>query len=177
MFEQHGQPAFNMMFRKQIFRNMGASLSAHNAYLQSLGLDTLVLRTERSAENAFGIARWLEKRAGIQQVHYPGLESSPFHSISVKQFGEKPCSLLTFDLESKQQCFSFMNQLKVIRRSTNLQDNKTLIIHPSSTIFAEYTPEQQESMGLRDTMIRLSVGIEDMEDLIEELDQALSAVL
>lgn len=174
LYMQHGPAAFNVMFRKQVFRNMGACLSAHNAYLQILGLDTLDLRTERSAGNAMIIAQWLEEQPGIAQVHYPGLKSSPFYSISLAQFGEKPCSLMTFDLESKEQCFQFMNRLKIIRRSTNLQDNKTLIIHPSSTIFAEYPPDQKADMGLRNTMIRLSVGIEDVEDLIDDLDQALS---
>ena len=172
-FKQHGQSAFNMMFRKQVFRNMGACLSPHNAYLQSLGLDTLELRTGRSSSNAEAIARWLEENPKINKVHYPGLPSSPYYDISLEQFGEKPCSLLTFDLESKQHCFQFMNRLKVIRRSTNLQDNKTLMIHPSSTIFVEYPDDQKESMGLRDTMIRLSVGIEDLDDLIQDLEQAL----
>lgn len=174
LYRQHGSSAFNMMFRKQVFRNMGACLSAHNAYLQILGLDTLDLRTERSAGNAMTIARWLEGQSEIQHVHYPGLESSPYYSIAVTQFGEEPCSLITFDLESKERCFQFMNRLKIIRRSTNLQDNKTLIIHPSSTIFAEYPEDQKADMGLRNTMIRLSVGIEDVEDLIEDLDRALS---
>lgn len=176
LYELHGPQAFNMMFRKQIYRNMGACLSAHNAYLQILGLDTLDLRTERSAGNAMVVAQWLDKQSGVQQVHYPGLESSPYHSIAVAQFGDKPCSLLTFDLESKEQCFRLMNRLKVIRRSTNLQDNKTLIIHPSSTIFAEYPEDRQAKMGLRNSMIRLSVGIEDVEDLIDDLGQALSSV-
>ena len=153
---------------------MGACLSPHNAYLQSLGLDTLVLRTERTTSNAYEIAQWLEKQPHVRQVHYPGLKSSPFHKMAVDQFGEKPGSLLTLDLESKKKCYTFMNKLKLVRRSTNLQDNKTLIIHPASTMFAEYTPEQIKAMGIRDTMIRLSVGIEDVEDLIEDLDQALS---
>jgi O-acetylhomoserine (thiol)-lyase len=173
IFEQHGAPAFNMMFRKQIFRNMGACLSPHNAYMQSLGLDTLDLRTERSSSNALAIARWFEENPKIFQVHYPGLSNSPFYGIALEQFGNTPCSLLTFDLGSKQQCFKLMNSLNVIRRSTNLQDNKTLIIHPSSTIFVEYPDKQKAEMGIRDTMIRLSVGIEDVEDLIEDLEQAI----
>ncbi len=170
----HGQQAFHMMFRKQIFRNMGACLSAHNAYLQILGLDTLDLRTERSTSNALELAEHLGGNPRIKHIHYPGLKSSPFYQISVAQFGPKPCSLLTFDLESKVKCFQFMNKLRVIRRSTNLQDNKTLVIHPSSTIFVEYPDDQKASMGLRDTMIRLSVGIEDVGDLIDDLEQALS---
>jgi len=173
LYEEHGSSAFNVLLRKQIFRNMGACLSPHNAYMQSLGLDTLDLRTERSTANALQMALWLENHTAVQGVHYPGLKSSPFHEIAVKQFGEKPCSILTFDLESKKHCYAFMNRLKLARRSTNLQDNKTLIIHPYSTIFAEYPADQIEAMGIRDTMIRLSVGIEDIEDLLEDFTQAL----
>jgi len=174
LYEEHGSSAFNVLLRKQIFRNMGACLSPHNAFLQSLGLDTLDLRTERSTYNALQMALWLENHSDVQEVHYPGLKSSPFHEIAVKQFGEKPCSMLTFNLESKKHCYAFMNRLKLVRRSTNLQDNKSLIIHPYSTIFSEYPADEIEAMGIRDTMIRLSVGIEDIEDLIEDFTQALS---
>jgi O-acetylhomoserine (thiol)-lyase len=173
-FKLHGELAFKMMLRKQIYRNLGACLSPHNAYLQSLGLDTLVLRTERSTANAKELAGWLESQEEVKQVNYPGLESSPFHQVAISQFGKKPCSILTFDLESKERCYAFMNKLMVVRRATNLQDNKTLIIHPYSTIFAEYPDEAKISMGLRDTMIRLSVGIEEVEDLVEDLKQSLS---
>ena len=172
-FKDHGELVFKMMLRKQIYRNLGACLSPHNAYLQSLGLDTLVLRTERSTSNALELARWLEAKAKVKHVHYPALASSPFHRVALEQFGKKPCSILTFDLESKKECYTFMNKLKVVRRATNLQDNKTLIIHPYSTIFAEYPDEKKESMGLRDTMIRCSVGIEEVEDLIDDFSQAL----
>ena len=173
-FEQFGPLAFNAMLRKQVYRNLGACLSPQSAYLQSLGLDTLKLRVDRSTSNALELARWLEINPSVRRVDYPGLRSSLFHDIAVAQFGEKPCSLLTFDLESKERCYSFMNRLEVIRRATNLQDNKTLIIHPHSTIFAEYTEEEKKSMGLRDTMIRLSVGIEEVEDLIDDMGNALA---
>lgn len=171
-FEEFGPFAFNVLLRKEVFRNLGACLSPHNAYLQNLGLDTLVLRSECSTSNTLELAKWLEVQPGVRQVHYPGLKSSPFYSIAIEQFGEQPCSLLTFDLASKAQCFTFMNGLKMVRRTTNLQDNKTLIIHPASTIFAEYTDDQKTEMGLRDTMIRLSVGIEELEAITEDFDQA-----
>ena len=172
-FEEHGKLIFKMMFKKQVYRNMGACLSPHNAYLQSLGLDTLALRTERSTSNALELAQWLEGKEAVKRVDFPGLKSSPHHSVAMEQFGEKPCSMLTFDLESKAACYAFMNKLQVVRRATNLQDNKSLVIHPYSTIFSEYTEEQKLEMGLRDTTIRLSVGIEDLADLIEDFNQAL----
>jgi O-acetylhomoserine (thiol)-lyase len=172
--KDHGKQAFTMMFRKQVYRNLGASLSPNNAYLQSLGLDTLALRAERSTSNALKMAKWLEAHPGVTSVHHPGLESSPYHRLAVEQFGPKPCSIFTFDLESKEACYAFMNKLQLARRATNLQDNKTLIIHPYSTIFAEYTDEKKAEMGLRDTMMRLSAGIEEVQDLIDDFDQALS---
>ncbi len=172
-FKEHGKLIFKMMFKKQVYRNMGACLSPHNAYLQSLGLDTLALRTERSTSSALELAQWLEKQEAVKRVDFPGLKSSPYYSISKDQFGEKPCSMLTFDLESKAACYAFMNKLQVVRRATNLQDNKSLIIHPYSTIFSEYTEGQKLEMGLRETTIRLSVGIEDLDDLIEDISQAL----
>jgi len=175
LFAEHGPSAFNVMLKKQVFRNMGACLSPQSAYMQSLGLDTLVLRTERSVSNTLALATWLSNHSKVVSVHYPGLESSPYYQVATEQFGDMPCSVLSFDLGSKAECYSFMNKLKIIRRSTNLQDNKTLIIHPASTIFSEYTPEQKASMGLRDTMIRLSVGIEDIDDLIEDINQAILA--
>lgn len=172
-FEEHGKLIFKMMFKKQVYRNMGACLSPHNAYLQSLGLDTLALRTDRSTTSALELAQWFEKQEAVKRVDFPGLKSSPYYSIALEQFGEKPCSMLTFDLESKADCYAFMNKLQVVRRATNLQDNKSLVIHPYSTIFSEYTEEQKLEMGLRDTTIRLSVGIEELDDLIEDFTQAL----
>jgi len=83
---------------------------------------------------------------------------------------------LTFDLSSKKECFQFMNRLKIIKRATNLNDNKTLIIHPASTIFCEYAPELKEQMGVRETMMRLAVGIEDIEDIISDIKQALEVL-
>lgn len=173
-FEEHGKLIFKMMFKKQVYRNMGACISPHNAYLQSLGLDTLALRTERSTSNALDLALWLEKQEAVKRVDFPGLKSSPYYKLAIEQFGDKPCSMLTFDLDSKASCYLFMNKLKLVRRATNLQDNKSLIIHPYSTIFSEYSDQQKAEMGLRDTMVRLSVGIEDLDDLIEDFSQALS---
>ncbi len=172
-FVEHGRQVFKMMFRKQVYRNIGACLSPHNAYLQSLGLDTLALRTQRSVSSALEMAQWLEKQDQVKQVNFPGLKNSPYYAIALEQFGEKPCSILTFDLESKAACYAFMNKLKVVRRATNLQDNKTLIIHPYSTIFAEYTEDEKREMGLRNTMLRLSLGIEEVEDLVEDFRGAL----
>jgi O-acetylhomoserine (thiol)-lyase len=101
------------------------------------------------------------------------LDSSSYYKICKKQFYGNPGGLLTFDLENEAQCFKFMNKLSLIRRATNLNDNKTLIIHPYSTIYSEFSSEVRLDLGIRDTMMRLSVGIEDVQDIINDLEQAL----
>lgn len=174
--KKYGQFALIAKLRREVFRNFGACLSAHNAYLQSLGLETFTMRVDKSCSNSLKIAELLQKHPKVISVNYPGLKSSRYYHIAKKQFGDNFGALLTFDLESKEQCFAFMNNLKIIRRATNLNDNKTLILHPASTIFCEYSPELKSEMGVRETMIRLAVGIEDVQDLFEDIENALGGI-
>lgn len=171
-YKQFGPFTFIRTLRRTIYRDLGACLSPHNSYLQSLGLETFWLRVDKTCQNAKIVADDLDRDDRVLSVNYPGLESS-VNSVAQKQFRELYGGLLTFDLKSKEHCYRFINHLKVIKRSTNLNDNKSLVIHPASTIFCEYTKEERESMGVRDTMIRLSIGIEDVKDLIEDIKQAL----
>ncbi|MEW6009564.1 MAG: aminotransferase class I/II-fold pyridoxal phosphate-dependent enzyme [Candidatus Omnitrophota bacterium] len=173
---KYGPLTFLNKLRREVFRNLGACMSSHNAFLQSIGLETLHLRVDVSCANAQALAEFLEKSGKIKQVNYPGLKSSKYYQIAKKQFKDKLGALLTFDLESKEQCFKFMNKLEIIRRATNLQDNRTLILHPASTIFCEYDASLKKEMGVRETMIRLAVGIEDLEDLILDIKQSLEAL-
>lgn len=169
-----GPFAFNAKLRKEIFRNLGATLSPHHAFLQSLGLETLELRYKQASASADSIAAFLEIHPLVQSVNYPGLQGSQFFELGLKQFGKNPGSLLTFNLESKEKCFGFLNKLKLIRRATNLSDNRSLIVHPASTIFCDYPPALRLELGVPDTLIRLSVGIEETEDLIQDIDIALN---
>ncbi len=171
-----GPFAFISRLRREVYRNIGACLSAHNAYMQSLGLETLTLRLDKACANTFKAAEFLQKSGKVKFVNFPGLADSPYYQTARKQFGNKPGAVLTFDLENKERCFKFMNNLKLIRRATNLQDNRTLIIHPASTIFCEYSEQQKSEMGVRETMIRLALGIEDSEDLISDIRQSLEAL-
>lgn len=164
-----GQMAFLGALRQEVYRNVGACLSPHNAYLQSLGLETMSLRIDKSCANTLAVAGFLENHPQVQSINYPGLTSSPYHRLAREQFGGRYGGVLTFDLATEQQCFAFSDALQLIRRATNINDNKTLIIHPASTIFAEYPEEEKAAMGLRPTMLRLSVGIEDHADLIADL--------
>lgn len=171
-----GPHAFLMRLRREVYRNFGTCLAPHNAYLQSLGLETMALRIERSCANALEIARHLSNHPKVRAVNYPGLQSSAYHAIATRQFGGRYGGLLTFDLQSKQECFRFMDSLTVLRRATNLNDNKTLIIHPASTIFCEYSPEERAKMGVGESMIRIATGIEDTEDLLEDIKQGLATL-
>ena len=172
----YGPLALMVKLRREVYRNIGACLAPHNAWLQILGLETLSLRIDRSCENAISISEWLNKNNKVKRVDYPGLKSNKYHSIAVEQFGNKFGGILTFDLRDRETAYRFMDSLKIIRRATNLNDNKSLIIHPGSTIFSEFSLEECEEMGVRDTLIRLSVGIENYKDLIRDIEQALEAI-
>lgn len=171
-----GPMALMVTLRREVNRNLGACFSAHSAYLHSLGLETLGLRIERSCENTLALAQFLEEMDGIRQVNYPGLVSSPYHQIARDQFQNRFGGILTFDLASQEACFRFIDALRLIKRSTNINDNKTMIIHPSSTIYCEYSETEKIEMGVRPTMVRLSVGIEDQEDLIDDLERGRKAL-
>ncbi|NLE01905.1 MAG: O-acetylhomoserine aminocarboxypropyltransferase/cysteine synthase [Fibrobacter sp.] len=171
-----GPGAFSVRLRKDVYRNNGACLSAHNAWLQILGLETLKLRIDKSCSNALQIAGYLKKHPKVLDVNYPGLPGSPWHEIAKKQFNNGFGGIVTFELSDKEQAYRFMDSLKIIRRATNLSDNKTLVIHPASTIFAEYSLEERKSMGIPEGLIRLSVGIEDVEDLVEDINQGLESL-
>lgn len=172
-----GKDALINRLRKNYFRNFGACMTAHTAHLQCAGLDILELRFERCYENCMKLGRFMQNHPQIKQVNYPGLPESEYYELAVKQFMGKPGAIMTFDLESQETCFRFMNQLQIIRRATNLNDNKSLIIHPYSTIYTEFSAEERATMGIRDTMMRLSVGIEGIDDLIGDIEQALQKAI
>ena len=171
-----GPAALIMRLRREVHRNLGSCLSPHNAWLQALGLETLDLRVAKSSANALAVARFLRDHAKVRTVNYPGLPSSRFHTVALHQFKNGFGGLLTFELESKEECFRFMDSLSMIRRATNLNDNKTLILHPASTIFADYPPQERERMQVNERLIRLSVGIEDAQDIIDDIRQGLGQV-
>ncbi|MDP3789394.1 MAG: aminotransferase class I/II-fold pyridoxal phosphate-dependent enzyme [Candidatus Omnitrophota bacterium] len=173
---KYGPFAFITRLRREVYRNIGACMAPHAAYLQNLGLETLPLRLDAACANTMKIAEFLKNSGKAKAVNYPGLKDSPYYEVARRQFGDKPGALLTFDLASKEECFKFLNGLKVIRRATNLQDNRTLVLHPESTIFCEYSDKLKNEMGVRDTLIRLAVGIEDYGDLISDIEQSLEAV-
>lgn len=162
-------PNFTDRMRKELLMNLGAYMTPHVAYMQNLGLETLDARYRVQADNAIRVAQALKDVEQIKRVNYIGLEDNPFYELSRRQFGKTSGAMLTIDLDSQEACFDFINRLQVVRRATNLFDNKTLAIHPASTIFGNFTPRQRQKMDVLDTTIRLSIGLEDAEDIIEDI--------
>lgn len=169
-FARFGINAFMASLRKEIYRNTGSCLSAHNAYLQSLGLETMALRMRQSMNTTVQLAEGLFTR-GIQ-VNYPGLEGSKYKTMLDKYFEGYYSTLITLDFGYKARCFTFLNNLQLIRRATNLCDNRTLAIHPYSTIYTEFSDETKSWLGVSEGLIRLSVGLETPGALLEDIMQA-----
>ena len=143
------------------------------AYMQTLGLETLDVRYQRQASNAQKIAETLKEQSAIHHVNYIGLKDNPYYTLARKQFNSTSGAMLTIDLASKEACFRFLNKLQLVHRATNLFDNRTLAIHPASTIFGLFSEEQLKAMDVRQTTIRLSIGLENTEDIINDIIQAL----
>ncbi|KKB49682.1 hypothetical protein HMPREF1212_02841 [Parabacteroides sp. HGS0025] len=174
-YEQFGERAFTARLRKEIHRNLGAYMTPQVAYMQTLGLETMQVRFDRQGTTCLELAGRLQALDGIVSVNYTGLKDNPYYKLSTAQFGKYPGAMLTFDLVSREACFAFMNRLKLIRRATNLFDNKTLAIHPASTIYGSFTEELRQSMDISQQTIRLSVGLESVDDLYNDIRQALTA--
>lgn len=165
---------FTRNMRQEMLMNFGAYMTPHVAYMQTLGLETLHARYAVQAAGALQLATALQEVPGIVGVRYPGLPTDPYHDIFTRQFGQRGGAMITIDLASREACFSFINRLQLIKRATNLFDNRTLAIHPASTIFGPFTDEQRREMDVFDTTIRLSIGLEAMDDLLADIRHALS---
>ena len=160
--------------RNGLWRDTGACLAPVTAFLNCVGLETLAVRMERACENSLELATWLSGSGLVSEVDYPGLPNAPDHELAARQFGGKFGALVTFRAGSREKAFKFVNSVRYAYRASNIGDVKTLVLHPASTIFADNTPEERELAGVYDDSVRVSVGIEDVEDLIEDFRQALS---
>ena len=164
-------PDINKRVKYELLFNLGAYMTPQAAYMQTLGLETLDVRYQRQAGNALWLAQELSK---VVKVNYVGLDSNPYHALAQQQFGPTAGAMFTIDLESKEACFRFLNRLKLVHRATNLFDSRTLAIHPASTIFGNFPETQLKEMDVRQTTIRLSIGLEDKEDILADIKQALA---
>ena len=166
-------PTINQHLKYELLFNLGAYMTPQTAYQQTLGLETLDVRYQRQAANALQLAEALREVRAIRRVNYIGLKDNPYYELARQQFGPTSGAMLTIDLDSKEACFQFLNRLQLIHRATNLFDNRTLAIHPASTIFGLFPERQLEQMDVRPTTIRLSVGLEAPDDLLADIQQAL----
>ena len=174
MAKEFGPAAFTAKLRKEVHRNMGAYMTPQVAYMQTLGLETLTLRYKHATDTCLKLVKKLQQVAAIESVNYTGLPDNKFNAISKEQFGDRPGAMFTIDLASREACFAFLNKLQLIKRATNLFDNKTLAIHPASTIYGTFTAETRKDLHVSDKTIRISVGMEDVEDLYNDFVQALA---
>jgi O-acetylhomoserine (thiol)-lyase len=168
-----GMSRFMFKLRTEIARNIGACMTPDTACLQSLGMESLELRYRQMSTTAYHLAVYLSKHPKIEKVNYPKLASSAYKAISDKLFSCNPGAMFTMNLESKEACYRFMDNLKIIRRSTNLFDNKTLVIHPESTIYGSFSAEMKSVMGVDEHLLRFSIGLEGEDDLIEDIEQSI----
>ena len=162
--------------RKKGLRDLGATLRAEDAHRLAVGAETLALRQQRGCENALAVAQFLEGRAEVDAVHYPGLRSHAQHERAKALFGDRYGTLLSFELRSSIDTFAFLDALKLVILSSHLSDTRTLAIPVAHTIFFEMGPQRRAAMGIAEGLVRLSVGIEDLPDLIDDLTQAFAAV-
>lgn len=168
-------PGFADKIKNEMIFNLGAYMGPQVSFMQTTGLETLDARYRVQSANALELARRLRRLPEVKHVNYVGLEENPYHALAKAQFGDTAGAMVCIDLESKEACFRFINHLRLVHRATNLFDNRTLAIHPSSTIFGLFPEEEKRDMDILDTTIRLSVGLEHVDDIFADIAQALEA--
>lgn len=172
-----GNIAFIVRARVEGMRDYGPSLSPFNAFLLLQGLETLSLRVQRHVDNALALARWLEQHEYVEYVNYPGLESSPYHQLAKKYLRHGFGGVLTFAIKGgKKQAERFINSLKLASHLANIGDARTLVIHPASTTHQQLSEAEQLRAGVDPALIRVSVGIEHIDDIIADFEQAFKKV-
>ena len=172
--EAFGNLAFILRARVLGLRDMGAAMSPHNAWLFLQGLETLHLRMERHSQNALQVARFLDEHSCVSWVRYPGLTTSPTYELAQKYLPKGQGALVGFGIKGgKDSAVTFIEKLKLFSHLANIGDAKSLVIHPATTTHEQLTEKEQLAAGVTDDFIRLSVGIEDIEDIMADLDQAL----
>jgi O-acetylhomoserine (thiol)-lyase len=172
--ERVGKRAYIDKVWREIHINFGTTQSPFQSYLTLIGMDTLALRMERHMSNATRLAEFLDQHPKVKWVNFPGLPKSPAHKTAKAQFqGKGYGALLTFGLENEKACFDFVRNVKLAYHLANLGDCKTLVIHPWSSQYISFTEESRRENGITPDMLRISVGIEAIEDILEDFDQAL----
>jgi len=173
--ENFGEYAFCSKLRAEQLRDIGASLSPFNAFLLLQGLETLPQRMDNHVANAQAVAAWLENRDDVAWVAYPGLSSSPSHKLAATYLPDGPGAIFTFGIAGgRDSGVKFIEALEMISHLANVGDARTLVIHPASTTHQQLSPDELVAAGVTPDMVRLSIGLEDLEDILYDLDQALT---
>jgi len=176
-FPDLGNVALVFKIRVQLLRDMGAALSPFNSFLLLQGLETLHLRVQRHSENALKVAKYLSSHPKVSWVNYPGLPDHPSHELASRYLGGNYGALIGFGVKGGEEAGkTFINNVKLFSHVANIGDSKSLVIHPATTTHQQLTPAEQEATGVTPDYIRLSIGIEDIEDIISDLEQALEKV-
>ena len=174
-YETFGDFGFTMKARMETLRTMGPTLSPFNAFLFLQGLETLPLRMDRHCDNTMAVAQYLQDHPAVAWVKYAGLADSPYHDLAQKYLPRGPGGLLAFGIKGGQQAgVRFIEGVQFLSHLANVGDAKTLVIHPASTTHRQLTEEEQLTAGVSPDMIRLSVGLETLDDILWDIDQALS---
>ena len=174
--DTYGKRAYIVKARMQLMRDFGVYPAAHSAFLLNLGLETLAVRMKQYCENALAVARYLEKSGYVEHVNYPGLESDEDYSLAKKYL--KGCSgVISFAIKGgKENAMRFMNTLQLASNEVHVADIRTCVLHPASETHRQLTEEQLEAAGIDGGMVRLSVGLKHVEDIIEDLERAFSGL-
>ncbi|MDF2609346.1 MAG: cysD [Lachnospiraceae bacterium] len=175
--EACGRSAYIVKARVQLMRDLGAAPSANSAFLLNLGLETLHLRMERHCSNALAVAKWLEANDKIAWVNYPGLESNKYYQLAKKYMPMGTCGVISFGVKGgRETAVKFMDSLKLAAIVVHVADARTSVLHPASTTHRQLSDEQLMEAGVGPDLIRMSVGIENMNDIIADIEQALAQI-
>lgn len=172
--EHFGKAAYIAKARCHLMRDLGAQASPMNAYLLNLGMETVALRMERHCSNALAIAKFLENDDRIAWVNYPGLESNEYHALAAKYMPNGTCGVVSFGIKGgREAATKFMDSLELASVVTHVADLRTCVLHPASTTHRQLSDQQLEEAGVKPDLIRLSVGIENVEDILDDIKQAI----
>ena len=175
VFTETGLPPYILRARVVPLRNIGAAMAPQNAFLALQGLETLPLRMDRICDNTLAVAKHLENHANVTWVRYPGLDSSPYKALLNKYMGGRGSGVLSFGIKGGVEAgIKFIDALQLITRLVNIGDAKSLACHPASTTHRQLSEQELTASGVSTDLVRLSIGIENIEDIIEDIDQALS---
>lgn len=173
--EAFGDLAFIIRARVDCVRDIGPSQSPFNSFLLLQGLETLSLRVERMVENTLKLAQWFERHPAVESVNYPGLKDNPYYNLAQKYFKRGSGGLLTVTLKGgKEKGIDTISKLRMVKHLANIGDAKTLIIQPAATTHQQLSEEELADIGISPSLLRISVGIEHIEDIISDFEQALA---